>query len=96
MRRWKGKQVYKAKGVKGAERFSDLLLLHQGLESQMAQLIYSFNKYFLDFPGGPVAKIPCSQCRGLGVIPGQRTISRIPQLKISHPAAKIEDPMCYN
>ena len=32
MRRWKGKQVYKAKDVKGAERFSNLLL-DQGLES---------------------------------------------------------------
>ena len=95
MRRWKGKQVYKAKDVKGAERFSNLLL-DQGLESQMAQLIYSFNKYFLDFPGGPVAKIPCSQCRGLGVIPGQRTRSHMPQLRIPHPAAKIKDPMCYN
>ena len=24
-----------------------------------------------DFPGGPVAKTPCSQCRGLGLNPSQ-------------------------
>ena len=28
-----------------------------------------------DFPGGLVAKTPCSQCRGLGSIPGQGTRS---------------------
>ena len=26
-----------------------------------------------DFPGGSVAKTPCPQCRGLGLIPGQGT-----------------------
>ena len=30
-----------------------------------------------DFPGGPVAKTPCSQCRGLGSIPGQRDRSHV-------------------
>ena len=34
-----------------------------------------------DFPGGPVAKTPCSQCRGLGSIPGQGT-------KIPHATTK--------
>ena len=24
-----------------------------------------------DFPGGPVVKTPCSQCRGPGSVPGQ-------------------------
>ena len=31
------------------------------------------------FPGGPLTKTPCSQCRGLGLIPGQGTRSHIPQ-----------------
>ena len=62
----------------------------------MAQCIYSFNKYFLDFPGGPVAEILCFQYRGLGVIPGQRTRSHMLQLKIPDSAAKIDDPLCYN
>ena len=26
-----------------------------------------------DFPGGPLVKTPCSQCRGMGSIPGWRT-----------------------
>ena len=33
-----------------------------------------------DFPGGPVAKNESSQCRGLGLIPGQVTRSHMPQL----------------
>ena len=32
------------------------------------------------FPGGPVAKIPGSQCRGPGSIPGQGTRSQMQQL----------------
>ena len=32
-----------------------------------------------DFPGGPVAKTPCSQFRGLGSTPGQGTTSHMPQ-----------------
>ena len=53
------------------------------------------------FPGGPVAKTPHSQCRGLGLIPGQATGSHtlqlracMKQLKISHPATEIGDPVC--
>ena len=34
-----------------------------------------------DFPGGPVAKTLRSQCTGLGLIPGQGTRSRMPQLR---------------
>ena len=34
-----------------------------------------------DFHGGPVTKIPCSQCRDLGFIPGQRSGSQMPQLR---------------
>ena len=38
-------------------------------------------KIIRDFPGGPVTKIPCSQCRDLGFIPDQGTGSQIPQLR---------------
>ena len=30
-----------------------------------------------DFPGGPVGNTPCSQCRGLGLIPDWGTRSRV-------------------
>ena len=36
-----------------------------------------------DFPGGPVAKIPCSQCSGPSSIPGQGTRSNMLQLRPS-------------
>ena len=42
-----------------------------------------------DFPGGPVAKIPCSHCRGLGSVPGQGTRSHRLQLKDPYYATKI-------
>ena len=32
-----------------------------------AQILKYKNKAFWDFPGGPVVKILCSQCRGLGL-----------------------------
>ena len=35
----------------------------------VAQILKSKNKAFRDFPGCPVAKILCSQCRGLGFDP---------------------------
>ena len=36
-----------------------------------------------DFPGGPVAKTPHSQCKGApGLIPGQETRAHMPQLRI--------------
>ena len=35
-----------------------------------------------DFPGGPVGKTPCSQCRGLGSISGRGTRSRMLQLRV--------------
>ena len=40
-----------------------------------------------DFPGGPVAKTPCSRCRDLDSIPGQGTGPHMLQLKI---------PKCHN
>ena len=56
-----------------------------------------------DFPSGPVARTPPSQCRDLGSIPLVRELgptchnqdsARI--LKISLAAMKIEDPVCPN
>ena len=42
----------------------------------------SLNILRWDFPGSPVAKTPCSQCRvgggGLGSIPGQGNRSHVP------------------
>ena len=38
-----------------------------------------------DFPGGPVAKTPHSQCRGLDSIPGQGTRFHRLQLRIPRP-----------
>ena len=44
------------------------------------------------FPGGPVVKTPCSQCRGPGYIPGQGTTKEyMPQLRSWHAPAK--DPV---
>lgn len=37
---------------------------------------------FKDFPGGIMAKTPCSQCRDLGSILGQETRFHMLQLKI--------------
>ena len=49
-----------------------------------------------DFPGGPVAKTQCSQCRDPGSIPGWGIRPHMPQLKILHVLLKTEDPMCCN
>ena len=35
-----------------------------------------------DFPGGPVAKTPCFQCKGPGSVPGLGTRSYMPQLRV--------------
>ena len=40
------------------------------------------------FPDDPVAKTPHFQCRGLGLIPGGRTESCMPQLRSQHAATK--------
>ena len=44
---------------------------------------------FRDFSGGPVAKTPCSQCRGQGTIPGWGTRSHMLQPRVSVPQLKI-------
>ena len=56
-----------------------------------------------DFPGSPVAKIPCPWFRGPNSIPGQGTTSHLlqlrvhmPQLKILHAAMKTENPVCLS
>ena len=38
--------------------------------------------YIRDFPGGPMAETPCSQCRGLDLIPSQGTRSLYATTKI--------------
>ena len=45
-----------------------------------------------DFPGGPVAKTPCSHCRGLGSIPGQGTRSHTTTKGLN---AATKDPACH-
>ena len=47
-----------------------------------------------DFPGGPVAKAPCSQCRSPNSILGQGTRSPMPQVSVCMPQRK--DPTCHN
>ena len=42
-----------------------------------------------DFPGGPVAKSPRSQCRGPGSIPGLGTRSHMLQLRVHIPQLKV-------
>ena len=42
-----------------------------------------------DFPCGPVAKTPRSQCRGPGLIPGQGTRSHLPQLRVPMPQLRV-------
>ena len=51
--------------------------------------VYKLNFTLWDFPGGPVAKTPSSQCRALGSIPAQGTRSCVPQLR-----HHTEDPTC--
>ena len=57
----------------------------------------------VELPGGPVAKTLPSNAGGPGSIPGQRTSSLIPQLrvcmpqlKILHAEVRIADPECCN
>ena len=42
-----------------------------------------------DFPGGPIDKTPCFQCRGPGSIPGQGTRSHMLQLRVRTQQLKI-------
>ena len=51
---------------------------------------------YKDFPGGPVAKTPYSQCREPGFNPGRGTRSQMTQLKTLHASVKIKDPECHS
>ena len=51
----------------------------------------------MDFPGGPVAKTPGSQCRGPGFDPWPGTQIPYTVTKNSHTVTKkIADPACCN
>ena len=44
---------------------------------------------YQDCPGGTVAKTPCFQCRGPGLIPGEGTRFHMSQLRVHMPQQKI-------
>ena len=46
---------------------------------------YFKNRVSENFPGGPVAKTSCFQCRGLGSIEDQGTRSPVPQPRVHIP-----------
>ena len=45
--------------------------------------VAALNLLMGDFPGGPAAKTPCSQCKGLRFKPGQEAGSHVLQLRPS-------------
>ena len=45
-----------------------------------------------DFPGSSVTKGPCTQCRGLSLIPGQGTRSHMPQIRICLLKLRVQMP----
>ena len=47
-----------------------------------------------DFPGGPVARTPCSQCRGPGLDPWSGNY--IPHTATKDPTCGNGDPACHN
>ena len=49
----------------------------------------NINKAPRDFPGGPMAKTLCFQCRDMGSTAGQGARFHVPQLKIPHATAKM-------
>ena len=56
----------------------------------LATCMSSLKRYiFRDFPDGPVAKTPHSQCRGPGSIPGQGARSHMLQVRVCLPQLKI-------
>ena len=50
-------------------------------KQEKLQRLIELRKLGRDFPGGPVAKTLCSQCKGLGSIPGQGTRAHMLQLR---------------
>ena len=53
-----------------------------------------FKSSQMNFPGGPVAKTPAPNAGCPRLVPGHRTGSHMPQLRVLHAAMKIEDPAC--
>ena len=51
-------------------------------KQEKLQRLIELRKFGRDFPGGPVAKTLCSQCKGLGSISGQGTRSHMLQLRL--------------
>ena len=57
----------------------------------------NISQHLQDFPGGPVAKTPCSQCRGLQSNPWSRNwIPHATTKKTLHATMKIKGSECYN
>ena len=57
-------------------------------------VVLSSVRSFRDFPGGPMAKTPCSQCRGPGFSPWLG--NQIPQAATKTSHAANEDPVGGN
>ena len=65
--------------------------MSSGIRTQSLYGNYILRHQLGDFPGGSVAKTPCSQCRGPGLDPAWGTRSHVMQLKIPHPACCMEE-----
>ena len=69
-------------------------LLHP---SSPEYILLSLKKATRDFPGGPVAKTPHSQCRGPQVqLLFEELESACHNQRFPHAATKIKDPACHN
>ena len=76
----------------------DYTTLHSATKSILLGMVKADTSYMLkisqerDFPHGPLARTPCSQCRGLGFNPWSG--NQIPQaiLKMEDPAYLNQDP----
>ena len=74
--------------------------LQEGESKQTKEKLSLWSRFFL---GGPVAKPPSSQFRGLGSIPSRGTRSHMPQLRVPvkqlqapHVARKMDNPSSDN
>ena len=68
--------------------------LRQGSDGSQRSKFSVKKTHCWDFPGGPVAKPQHSLCMDPGSIPGQGTISHMPQLRVLHATTK--DPEYHN
>ena len=64
---------------KTRESYSSKRRVILGSILRMQKRIWSKKRIHRDFPGGPVARTLCSQCRDLGSSPAQGTRSHMPQ-----------------